>query len=63
MSWHEPDLPESMGVGARKILVKNLVVGQKILILKRDCIMEWINFLKELQGSFWKKIENCIIAV
>ena len=31
-------------VGARKVLVKNLVVGLKILILKRGSIMEWDNF-------------------
>ena len=50
MSWHVPDLPKWLRVGARKTLVKNLVVGQKILILKRGSIMEWVNFLKGLQG-------------
>ena len=29
MSWHEPDLQKWLGLGAKKILVKNLVVGQK----------------------------------
>ena len=38
--------------GARKILVKNLAVGQKILILKSGCIMERVNFLKGFQGVF-----------
>ena len=52
MSWHVPDLPKWLGVGLRKILVKNLAVGQKILILKRGSIMEWVNFLKKLQGVF-----------
>ena len=51
MSWHEPDLQKWFGVGARKILLKNLVVGQKILTLKRG-FMELANFLKGLQGIF-----------
>ena len=34
MSWHVADHPKWLGVGAKKILIKNLVVGQKILILK-----------------------------
>ena len=52
-----------VGGGARKILVKNLAVGQKILILKRSCIMERVNFLKGLQGVFGEnsKLHNCII--
>ena len=50
-------------VGARNVLVKNLVVGQKILILKRGSIMEWGNFLKGLQGVFGenRKLHNCNI--
>ena len=36
------------GWGAREILVKNLVVVQKILILRRGFIMERVNFLKRL---------------
>ena len=49
--------------GARKILVKNLGGLQKILILKRSCIMEGVNFLKGLQGVFGEnsKLHNCII--
>ena len=46
MSWHVPDLPKWLEVGARKILVKNPVVGQKSLTLKRGCIVEWVDFLK-----------------
>ena len=42
--------------------VKNLVVGQKLLISKRGCIMGQVIFLKAVQG-FLKKKENCIIAV
>ena len=63
MSWHVPDLPKWLGVGLRKILVKNLAVGQKILILKRGSIMEWVNFLKKLQGVFGSngKLHNCSI--
>ena len=34
------------------MLVKNLVVGQKILISKRGYIMGRVNFLKELRGIF-----------
>ena len=37
-----------VGGRERKILVKNLVVGQKILIIKRGFIMEQVNFLKGL---------------
>ena len=55
MSWHVSHLQKWSGEEARKILVKNLVVGQKTLIIKRGCIMEWINFLKGLQGFFWRK--------
>ena len=46
-----------------KNLVKNLAVGQKVLILKSGCIMERVNFLKELQGVFGenRKLHNCSI--
>ena len=43
MSWHVSHLPKWLGESARKIFVKNLVVAQKILIIKRGCIMEWVN--------------------
>ena len=63
MSWHVPHFPEWLAGGARKSLVKNLVVGPKILILKRSCIMERVNFLKGLQGVFGgsRKLHNCSI--
>ena len=35
MSWHGFHLPKWSQRGVRKILVKNLVVGQKILIIKK----------------------------
>ena len=35
MSWHVPYLPKWLGGGVRKTLVKNLVVAQKVLILKK----------------------------
>ena len=54
MSWHVPDLPKWFGLEARKILVKNLMVGQTILILKWGSVMERVNFLKRLQGVFRK---------
>ena len=44
--------PSSKMVQGRGRLVKNYVVGQEILILKRGCIMEQVNFLKGLQGLF-----------
>ena len=52
-----------VGEGVRKILVKDLVVGQKILILRRVCIMERVNFLKGLQGVFGEnsKFHNCSV--
>ena len=59
------DRRDGVGVGekggARKIVVKNLVVDQKILILKGGCIMEQLNILKELQGVFGenRKVYNC----
>ena len=51
-------------VGGRneKNFSKNIVMGQKILILTRGCIMEWVNILMELQGIL-EKIENCMIGV
>ena len=52
ISWHVPDLPKWLGVVARKVLLKILKVGQKILILKRGSIVERVNFLKGLQGVF-----------
>ena len=63
MSWQVPDLRKWLRVGARKILVKNLVVGQKILVLKKGSIMEWVNFLKGLQEVFGekRKLHNCSI--
>ena len=63
MSWHVPDLPKWLGVGVRKLLVKNLVVGQTILILKRGSIMEAVNFLKGLERVFRenRKLYNCSI--
>ena len=50
-----------VGGRERKILVKNLVVGQKILIIKRGFIMERVNFLKGLQGVLRenRKLHNC----
>ena len=60
ISWHVPQ--KWSGGGTRKILVKNIVMGQKILILTRGCIMEWVNILMELQGIL-EKIENCMIGV
>ena len=43
------------------MLVKTLVVGQKILISKRGCIMGRVNFLKGLQGIFGenRKLHKC----
>ena len=63
MSWHLPDLVKWLGVGLRRNLIKNLVVGGKILILKRGSIMEWVNFLKGLQGVFRenRKLHSCSI--
>ena len=63
MSWHVPDLPKWLRVGVRKILVKDLVVGQKVLILERGCIMEQVNFLRGLQRVFEKnrKLHDCSI--
>ena len=63
MSWHEPDLPKWLGLGAKKILAKNLVVGQKTLTLKRG-FMDLANFLKGLHGIFWEnwKLHNCSIT-
>ena len=52
VSWQVPYLPKWSRRGTRKSLVKNLASGQKILILKRVCIMEWVNFLKGLQRVF-----------
>ena len=54
MSWHVSRLPKWSRGGARKILVKSFVVVQKILIIKRGCIMEQINFFKRLKGAFWR---------
>ena len=63
MPWHVFHLPKWSGGGGRKILIKNLVVGQKILIIKRDCNMEWVKILKGLQGVFGenRKLHNCSI--
>ena len=52
VSWHVPYLSKWSRGGTRKISVKNLALGQKILILKGVCIMEWVNFLKVLQRVF-----------
>ena len=52
MSWHAPHFPK---LGEKNFSKKSVVVDQKILILKRGCIMGWVNFLKGVQGSF---IEN-----
>ena len=38
--------------GEGKISVINLVVGQKIVISKRVCIMGHVNFLKGVHGIF-----------
>ena len=63
MPWHVFLLPKWSGGGCRKILVKSLVVGQKILIIKRSCIMEWVKILKGLQGVSGenRKLHNCSI--
>ena len=55
MSWHVFHLSKWLGGVVRKILVKNFVVGDKILIIKRGCIMDQVNFLKGLQGVFGEK--------
>ena len=51
------------GRGEKKISVKNLVVGQKILISKKDSVMGQVKFLKEVQGSFGgnRKLHNCSV--
>ena len=49
-----------VGGRGREILVKNLVVSQKMLIIKRDWVMEWVKLFKGLQGVFGenKKLHN-----
>ena len=44
----------------RKVSVKNLVVGQKILISKRGSIMGQVNFVKGVKGIFGenRKLHN-----
>ena len=61
MSWHVSHLSKWPGPAAKKILVKNIVVGQNILIIKRVCIVEQANYLKGLQGAFGenRKLHNC----
>ena len=41
-----------MGGGEGKISVINLMVGQKIVISNRVCIMGLVNFLKGVHGIF-----------
>ena len=63
MSWHVFYLSKWSGGGTRKILVKNFVVGQKIVIIESGCTTERVNFLKGLQGVFGekRKLHNCSI--
>ena len=67
MSWHAPCLPKwkwvGGGGGERKISVKNLVVGQKILISKKGSVMGQVNFLKGVQAIFGenRKLHNCSV--
>ena len=63
ISWHVSHIPKWLEGAARKILVKNIAVGQKVLIIKRSCIVEQDNYLKGFQGVFGEntKLHNCSI--
>ena len=63
MSWHLSHIPKWPEGAARKILVKKIVVGQKVLIIRRGCIIEQDNYLEGLQGVFGenRKLYNCSI--
>ena len=38
--------------GGENFSKRSVVVGQKILVSKKGCIMGWVNFLKGVQGIF-----------
>ena len=61
MFWHAPHFPKW---GEKNFSKKTVVVDQKILILKRACIIGWVNFLKGVQGIFKenRKLHICIIT-
>ena len=60
MSWHAPHF---LRWGEENFSKRSLVMDQKILILKRGCIMGWVNFLKGVRGIFRenRKSHICII--
>ena len=56
---------QNEGGGEREISVTNLVVGQKILISRRGCIMGHAKFLKGVHEIFgeYKKLHNCSVKI
>ena len=58
--WEPAEIGAKSGKG-RKISVENLVVGQKVLISKRVCIMGRVNFFEEATENFWRKLHNCSV--